>query len=181
MNQEIEAYLSIYCASHPDDWLSSIHLLEFTHNNRRHADRQKTLFELTLGNSPIAIPHSFENTKFPTIKEKMKQLIKDREEALAAHKLARIRMTERRKSNFVPFKVGDEVWLDSRNLKTIYHKKMAPKHEGPFKITKVTGPVTYQLKLPLSWKSTMCFMQHCFDPTKKMKLMEQTFSNLHPN
>jgi hypothetical protein len=46
MNQEIEAYLSIYCASHPDDhpddWLSSIHLLEFTHNNRRHANRQKT-------------------------------------------------------------------------------------------------------------------------------------------
>ena len=30
----------------------------------------------------------------------------------------------------------------------LYHKKMAPKHEGPFKITDVIGPVTYQLKLP---------------------------------
>jgi hypothetical protein len=81
----------------------------------------------------------------------MKQLIKHREEVLAAHELARMRMTEQQKSNIVPFKVGDEVWLDSRNLKTIYHKKKAPKREGPF-ITKVIRPVTYQLKLPLSWK-----------------------------
>ena len=39
VNQEIEAYLSIYCTSHPEDWLTAIHTLEFTHNNRRHADR----------------------------------------------------------------------------------------------------------------------------------------------
>jgi hypothetical protein len=145
MNQEIEAYLSIYCTFHPDDWLLSIHLLEFAHNNWRHADRQKSPFELILGYSPITIPHSFENTKFPTIEEKMKQLIKDQEETLATHELARMCMTERQKSNFIPFKVGDEVWLDSQNLKTIYHKKMAPKCEGPLKITKVIRPVTYQL------------------------------------
>jgi hypothetical protein len=33
-----------------------------------------------------------------------------------------------------------------------HHKKIAPKQEGPFKIDKVLGPVTYQLKLPDSWK-----------------------------
>ena len=32
-NQEIEAYLSIYCASHPEEWPHSLHTLEFTHNN----------------------------------------------------------------------------------------------------------------------------------------------------
>ena len=67
VNQEIEAYLSIYCTTHPDDWLSAIHIMEFTHNNQRHADRQKTPFELMFGDSPIAIPLSFENTKFPMI------------------------------------------------------------------------------------------------------------------
>jgi Integrase zinc binding domain len=36
VNQEIEAYLSIYCTSHPEDWLHSLSTLEFTHNNRRH-------------------------------------------------------------------------------------------------------------------------------------------------
>jgi hypothetical protein len=152
VNQEIEAYLSIYCASHPEEWPQALHTLEFTHNNRRHADRQHTPFELMFGESPIAIPLSFENTKYPTMENKMKTLLHNREEALAAHELARSRMADRRKSTFTPFKKGDQVWLDSRNLKTIYHKKMKPKREGPFEITEVLGPVTYKLKLPTSWR-----------------------------
>ena len=75
MNQEIEAYLSIYCASHPEDWTQALHTLEFTHNNRRHADRQNTPFELMFGESPVAIPLSFENTKYPTMEDKMKTLL----------------------------------------------------------------------------------------------------------
>ena len=126
-NQEIEAYLSIYCASHPEDWVQALHTLEFTHNNRRHADRQNTPFELMFGESPVAIPLSFENTKYPTMEDKIKTLLRNREEALAAHELARSCMTDRRKSTFTPFKKNDQVWLDSRNLKTIYHKKMKPK------------------------------------------------------
>ena len=152
VNQEIEAYLSIYCTSHPEDWLTALGTLEFTHNNRRHADRQKTPFELMYGDTPIAVPLSFEKTKFPNIENKMKTLIKNREEALAAHELARNRMIERRKSTFVPFKLGDRVWLDTRNLKTNYNKKIGPKREGPFEITKVIGPVTYQLNLPKTWR-----------------------------
>ena len=82
----------------------------------------------------------------------MNDLTKSREEALAAHKLARTRMMERRRTTFIPFKRGDKVWLDTRNVKTNYHKKIAPKREGPFKIVKVLGPVTYQLKLLETWK-----------------------------
>ena len=33
VNQEIEAYLAIYCTSHPEDWLHSLSTLEFMHNN----------------------------------------------------------------------------------------------------------------------------------------------------
>jgi len=152
VNQEIEAYLSIYCSSHPEEWVEALSTLEFTHNNRRHADRQKTPFELMFGDTPVAIPLSFENTRFPTVEDKMKTLIKNREEALAAHELARTRMIERRKSTFTPFKRGDMVWLDTRNLKTNYHKKMKPRREGPFEITKVIGPVTYQIKTPKTWR-----------------------------
>lgn len=51
VNQEIEAYLSIYCSSHPEEWINNLATLEFTHNNRRHNDRQKTPFELMFGDS----------------------------------------------------------------------------------------------------------------------------------
>ena len=123
VNQEIEAYLSIYCASHPEEWPRALHTLEFIHNNRRHADRQHTPFELMFGESPIAIPLSFKNTKYQSMEDKMKTLMQNREEALAAHELARSHMADRQRSTFIPFKKGDKVWLDSRNLKTIYRPK----------------------------------------------------------
>ena len=104
------------------------------------------------GDSPLAIPHSFENTRFPAVEAKMRQLQKNREEALAAHELARTRMIEQKRSNFTPFRKGEKVWLDSRNLKKLYHKKMARKQEGPFKIVNVLGPLTYRLNLPETWK-----------------------------
>jgi hypothetical protein len=104
------------------------------------------------GEAPVAIPMTFENTKFSSVAEKIKNLVTSRKEALAAHELARSRMAERIESNFVPFKKGQMVWLDSRHLKTNYYKKMAPKCEGLFEIKEVLGPVTYQLKLPESWQ-----------------------------
>ena len=70
------------------------------------------------GESPVAIPLSYESTKYPAMEDRMKALLRNREEALAAHELARGRIAERRKSTFIPFRKGDQVWLDSRNLIT---------------------------------------------------------------
>ena len=108
-NQDIEAYLSIYCIAHPEDWLKALPTLEFTHNNKRHADRKSTPFELIMGSNPIAIPTSFEQTNFPTVEEHLNNLIRYRNEALAAHELAQSRMIARTQSKFEPFKKGQQV------------------------------------------------------------------------
>ena len=73
-----------------DYGISSLLLtLESTHNNQQHADQTHTSFELMHGKAPLAIPTSFENTKFPSVAEKIKNLVTSQEEALAAHELAR--------------------------------------------------------------------------------------------
>src|ERR1700678_4279944 len=46
VNQEIEAYLSIYCISNPENWLKTLRTLKFTHNNRQHANRKHSPIEL---------------------------------------------------------------------------------------------------------------------------------------
>ena len=61
------------------------------------------------GKSPLAIPLSFENTKYPSIEERMGTLLQNSEETLAAHKLAMNHMMEQQKSTFVQFKKGDKV------------------------------------------------------------------------
>ena len=45
VNQEIEAYLSIYSASHLEEWPQALHTLEFTHNNQHMIKWQKSTFD----------------------------------------------------------------------------------------------------------------------------------------
>jgi hypothetical protein len=54
-------------------------------------------------------------------------MMADQDEALATHELARTRMADRRRNTFIPFTIGQKVWLDTQNMKTNYHKKMALK------------------------------------------------------
>ena len=152
VNQEIEAYLSIFCSSFPNEWAKKLFLVEFTHNNWQHAEWKHSPFELMHGETPKTLPITFEKTKYPSIKEWMHSLIHDREKALAAHELAMRKIADRWKNIFTPFKKGEKVWLDTRNIKTTNNPKIGPRREGPFEISDVLGPLTYQLNLPASWR-----------------------------
>jgi hypothetical protein len=52
------------------------------------------LYKLINGEAPVAIPMTFENTKFPSVAKKLKNLVTSRKEALAAHELSRSCMAE---------------------------------------------------------------------------------------
>ncbi|KAJ2926197.1 hypothetical protein H1R20_g10898, partial [Candolleomyces eurysporus] len=178
VNQEISAYLSIFCSVNPETWYDKLPLAEFTHNSRNHADRKHTPFELLYGYRPPAIPTAIGETKFPAVESRMKMLESARNEAIAAHELARIRMRSRFSRTFEPFTKGQKVWLDSRNLKLPYlSKKIAPKREGPFKILEVLSPVTYRLELPTQWKVHPVFHATLISPVKET----DAHGPLHPS
>ena len=111
-----------------------------------------TPFEIMFGIEPVAIPTAFPRINVPAAEDRFKVLTQIRDEALAAHELARQLMTQRVKGKSPAFKEGDLVWLDSRNLKTGQIRKFSPRREGPFKIEKILGPVTAKLELPPRWK-----------------------------
>jgi hypothetical protein len=90
-------------------------------------------------------------------------------------------MAERRRNTFTPFIVGQKVWLDTRNMKTNYHKKMAPKREGPFKVEEVLGPVTYRLKLPTTWKIHNVFHAMLLKPYIETEVQGENFSRPIPD
>ena len=69
------------------------------------------------------------------------------------------------KTLFTPFEVNNKVWLKARNLKqNILDPKFAPKREGPFTITKVLSPLSYELKIPTSWKIHPVFHASLLSP-----------------
>ena len=106
-----------------------------------------------MGYEPTAIPTVTGKTNVPLVEKRIEDLKRARTEAIATHELARQIMIGQSKRGFTPFEKGDKVWLEATNLKlTNRPRKMSPKREGPFVITKVLGPLTYQLKLPNQWQ-----------------------------
>ena len=89
----------------------------------------------------------------PSLEDRLTLLEKARDEALAAHEKAQQTMKERVTMKFVPWKVGDKVWLEGKNLCLHYPtKKLAPKREGLFEISQVISLLAYHLRLPPTWK-----------------------------
>src|SRR3954454_24995748 len=106
-----------------------------------------------MGYQPRAFPTTIITSDVPAVDERLRKLNQIRQEAVAAHGLAQRRMMERFPGKFTGFKVGQKMWLDTKNLKMPYeNRKLSPKREGPFKIKKVLGPLTYQLDIPSTWK-----------------------------
>ena len=127
VNQEVETYLRIFCQGQPDKWSDLIPMAEFAHNSATHSSTQKSPFSLILGYEPKAYPQ-LGQTFLPTLKDRLSLLTRARDEALAVHEKAKQLMKEQITSKFVPWKVGDKVWLEGKNLRLHYPtQKLAPK------------------------------------------------------
>jgi len=166
VNREIQTYLSIFCINNPTSWVSALKKAEFVYNNRPHADRTQSPFELWYGQAPRAIPEAFTYHN-PDIDERLKILDQWRKDALIAHEYTRQKMKDMIRASYQPFTKGQKVWLEGRNLSMSYNKKITTKREGPFLITEVLGPVNYRLKLPDKWKHHDTFHASLLTPYKE--------------
>src|SRR5947208_15993201 len=85
-------------------------------------------------------------------------------------------------SKFKPFKEGQNVWLDSKNLKTTHPiTKLRPKRYGPFKVTKAVSHIAYQLDLPPSWKIHNVFHASILSPYKETPEHSRNFPEPPPD
>ena len=145
VNQELETYLHIFCNGHPKKWADLLPMAEFSHNSTTHSATNKSLFSLIL-RYELRSYSLIGKTFIPALETRLRKLKDSKKEALAAHEKAQRTMKERISSKFCPWKSGDKVWLEGRNLKLYYpFKKLAPRREGPFKIIQVVSPVAYKL------------------------------------
>ena len=145
VNQELETYLCIFCNGHPEKWADLLPMAEFSHNSPTHSAINKLPFFLILRYEPRSYP-PIGKTFIPALEACLGELEDSRKEVLAAHKKAQRTMKEWISLKFHPWKSGDKVWLEGRNLKLHYpSKKLTPKREGPFEIVQVISPVAYKL------------------------------------
>lgn len=80
------------------------------------------------------------------------------------------------------FKVGDQVWLEGQNLKIDQPSiKLEAKQQGLFPIIQVLSPITYQLKLPLTWKIHLVFHVDLLTPYKETEVHGTNFTKPPPD
>ena len=165
INQEVEAYLRIYCSTHPHTWSEHLTNIEFAHNILPHSNTQMAPFKLLLGYEPRSIPDQSPSSDSPAVQQRLAKLVHLRKEALAAHALAAMHMSRHNTRNFTPFNEGDAVWLEATYLRAPGRsKKLAPKREGPFKIKHKISDLVYELQLPEQWKIHPVFHASLLSP-----------------
>ena len=91
--------------------------MEFSYNQKLHATQTKSPFYLIMGSDPKAIPTAFPSTNIPEAEERIRNLQKAQDEAIASHELARQKMMEQTTHKFKLFQKNNLVWLESKNLK----------------------------------------------------------------
>src|ERR1700678_2741911 len=131
--------------------------------------------------NPMAIPTAFPKTNIPATQERLLLLQEARNKANTAHELARQKMMEQITQGFTPFKVREKVWLESKHLK-LHHesKKLAPKREGPFKITEVLDTLNYRLLLLKNWHIHPVFHASLLSLYKENDIHEENFTEPPP-
>ena len=125
---------------------------------------------------------AYQKTNIPAVNDWLESLHHAQDKAQAAHELARQKMLQKITSEFKPFRIGDKVWLESKNLKLQYKsQKLALKQEGPFKIQEVLGPLTYWLELPKRWKIHPVFHATLLSPYKENDTYGNNFTHPPPD
>ena len=181
VNQELETYLHIFCNEHPKKWADLLPMAEFSHNSATHSTTNKLPFSLILRYELRSYP-LIRKTFIPALETCLKALEDLRKEALAAYEKAQRTMKEQISSKFCPWKSGDKIWLEERNLKLHYpSKKLAPRREGPFEIVQVISLVAYKLQLLPTWKIHDVFHASLLSSYREIPEHGPNFSNPPPD
>jgi hypothetical protein len=156
LNQELEQYLQAYCNHNQNDWSQLLPYAKMMHNMWVHLATRKSLFELLHGYKLHWPGQITGNSCIPAAEKRIDELQEARKEAHAATKIVQGAMKvqyNHHRTKSLEWKIGDQVWLKGKNLKTQYPLvKLGPKRFGPFEIVKCIGTTLYQLKLPKTWK-----------------------------
>src|SRR5712671_1995622 len=148
-NQWIEQYLHLLTTAQQDDWDEWLTIASAVHNDHTNSTLGMTPNEALFGYRPNLYPRTAVDTPNEEVKSCLDLLFQKRAQATAAiNKAARTPYVIKEL-----FKVGDQVWLDGKNLILPYQSnKLTPRRQGPFRIKQIVSPVAFQLELPTSWR-----------------------------
>ncbi|KAF8700270.1 reverse transcriptase, partial [Rhizoctonia solani] len=177
VNPTIKHFLWAYSGINQKDWVKWLPMVEFAYNNTVHSATGKSPFKalyrweqaLTPSNVPMDVPEADDLAA---------QMEAQWQEIEAALRQSKTQMTTRESGEPIEFEVGEEAWLDAKNVKL---KTLSPKLTkqclGPFRITKKISNQAYCLELLPSMRIHNVFYVGLLSKVKRDK--KHAFEN-HP-
>ena len=106
----------------------------------------------------------------PQVTHRLEQIQEAHNQARLAMRKAQLGWIRDKEKKQHAYQVGDQVWLDGRNIKT-YHPtaKLVPKRHRPFPIKRALSTIDYQLTLPEQWKIHDVFHVDLLTPYREME------------
>ena len=148
MNAWVKQYLRPWTTLRQSNWAKMLPIAEYAHNSWKSDTMRKTPHQLLIGINPqVNVQFLEENT--PAAIDRLKNLEEARTEVQK-----RLLTLQQDKDARKPteMKVGDQVWLEGKNLPVTGSRKLHPKRHGPFPIKERIRQVAYRLELPSKMK-----------------------------
>lgn len=156
-NQTLEQYLRNYVNYSQNDWIEYLHYAEFAFNNAVHEGIGISPFKAMTGYNPradfLVLPKiNQDDNDLSKRLSFLKQLQKELQTSLIqAQQRYKFYADKHRLDS--PFKVGDKVWLISKNIRSRRpSRKLNHKRMGPYEIESKINEEVWKLKLPYSMK-----------------------------
>lgn len=158
MNQNVEVYIRIFCNYAQDNWASLLPMAELAINNHDATSTGVSPFFLAHGYhlNPLQIddeeiherPGESPVVKGERIVRKLRDATEWAQSAMATAQQAQEDITNRTRQQNPSFRVGDKVWLDLRNVKTMRRNKKLDLKHAKYTVTEVISSHNYRLDTP---------------------------------
>src|SRR6202167_1221843 len=167
-NQWVEQFIRIFGNYQQNNWAQLLPLAQYAHNSWPSSTTKKTPFDLLMGHTP-RIHQITRTSNVPSVEERLQHIKEARQQAQESIKRAQELITKT-PTRFVPYCVGDRVWLEAKNLSTTHPSaKLAPRRYGPFLVTATISKTSFRLKLPSQWKIHNVFHASLLTPYRETK------------
>ncbi|KAF8732342.1 hypothetical protein RHS02_07548, partial [Rhizoctonia solani] len=152
VNPTVKHFLRAYLGINQKDWVKWLPMAEFAYNNVVHSSTSKSPFKALYGWEPALTPSNVP-TDVPEADNLATQMEAQWQEIEAALQQSKTRMTARETGEPISFEIGEEAWLDAKNIKLkTLSPKLTEQRLGPFEISKKISDCAYCLKLPPSMR-----------------------------
>jgi hypothetical protein len=151
INHFVETYLHLFCEGTETTWPKFLESAQFAYNNAKQTSTGFSPFEVVYGKKARMGIEPLTESRVPAVEQRIKEMHERFglvEKSLLEAKEEMKRYADYKRSEAPVYKIGDKVWLSTKDLGSARSRKLMERRIGPYSIIQLMGPNAVKLQLP---------------------------------